>query len=188
MHEFSCEARREYNGNGKLTAIVVEWAEQRVVIASAALFFLIGGALLAVQAPIFAFVSWRAFAWMFGVSIALLWIGFEVRTLSTGHRSLAFLADGTMTAPHGLPRHPAPRTLRTRQPEISTFECWELQWQWLVILYTRQGDAFTIAGGLNQWQAAKVAVQLNAARQELRDSVSRPGTAAAGAGVSAIIN
>jgi hypothetical protein len=102
--------------------------------------------------------------WTGAVGMAFLAFPFITRP---GPRALIFRANGRIDDENGSPFEAHNKCPVARHAQIGNIGIWRAGIEYLVVIYSHEGEAFTAARGLDLWQAHKVSVQLNNAWQEM---------------------
>jgi hypothetical protein len=175
MRRFRTENIREFSpADARLTAAGLQWPERNVKVNAflwVALwmggYFAVACAVgtKAIDSPFMRGVSsWSA---VLAVCALLgLWIA------RAKPRAMIFCTDGSIIDAAGEPFATRNGPL-TRIADITSIGVFAGDYEHFVVSYARNGKVFTIARGLDQWQAHEVAVALSNAMQEMRDSIGR---------------
>ena len=195
MVHFICRPVQETDDAGYLSASGLHWNEGTAARNSSdyAMLWLfvifLGGASL-----VFIFIAWAADrVWLSLAALPLLAVaGWLVRILfsSPPERCVMFHADGRITAPLGLPRHPKMQELPFAQEDVSTIELgpslsgYRNDFTRTVRIITRFGQTLPIGSALHEEHAHEVVVRLTLALKEIRSAVGETArTATAGSDV-----
>ena len=173
----SFRAIREHNAEGVLVAAGYEWAEQKdgpgillFLLTSAGVVAALGGLWVALVGTasiglpiIFAgvLVAWWGRRWM--------------RTQGQVKRSLVFLTDDTIVAPHGLAGSPIPESMPIRFSEISNL-AFRLDYDTpYITLITKDGRSVDVISGRNLTddEGSLIHTELSLAREETRQAMAR---------------
>lgn len=168
---------REYDANSNLVAAGYEWGELDDLRLKLFLVLAAGSLGLALLGIDLFGKSWASLPALCG-SPASAWAAFELHKRRFRPRSLIFRDDGSIDAPHRLPDFTWPRyrvsghhqdignigQLVDHEPDGKR--------QHRTALYAKNGNIVRVTGDVHPDVAHRVAVQLSAALQDIRDAMA----------------
>jgi hypothetical protein len=180
--QFVCEPFRDKDGDGVVQAAGVRWTEQASLRGSGlARFMLIGASALIGLYIVFTLgMLGSRGAPALLVEAPLLYFLLRLAFGPFPERALIFRRDGSIEAPHGIPREKRVTRLRCRQPEIVSIEVigaisgMAQDWTSGVALITGDGRTIPVGTKLHAEEAREVAVALTMALRDMRAAVRSP--------------